>query len=251
MPTQHTTTTTDIECFPIQKWIRVYLNGQIVADSRRCILARSAGHRAEYYFPKQDVNMDYLTAAKPTTAAEKAKHQQFWDVRVGDKQTPRAACEYSNLKESPSLDGYITFEWSAMDAWFEEQEEVFVHPHDPRVRIDVLHSNRHIKVIIDGETVAESRNPILLFETGLPVRYYLPKTDVRQDLLIPSELTTRCPYKGEANYYSVKIGDRIAEDVVWYYRYPTPEVAKIASYLAFYEERIEAIEVDGERRKQA
>ena len=250
MPARHATSQ-EVECFPTQKWIRVYVNGQAIADSRRCLLVRSAGRPAEYYFPKQDVETQYLTAAKPITEAEKGKHQQYWDVRVGDQQVPRAASEFPRLKDLPSLDGYLTFDWSSMDAWFEEQEEVFVHPHDPRVRIDVLHSNRHIKVIIEGETVAESRNPILLFETGLPVRYYLPKTDVRQDLLIPSDLTTRCPYKGEANYFSVKVGGRVIEDVVWYYRYPTMEVAKIASYLAFYEEKIEAIEVDGERRKKS
>jgi uncharacterized protein (DUF427 family) len=241
--------TNSVECFPTEKWIRVYLNGQAVADSRRCILLRS-GHRVEYYFPKQDVVMNFLIPSKPSTAAEKAKQQQYWDVRVGDKQVARAASEFSNLKEVPELDGYITFNWSIMDSWFEEQEEVFVHPHDPRVRIDVLYSNRHIKVVVAGETVAESRSPILLFETGHPVRYYLPKTDVRQDLLVPSKLKTYCPYKGEANYYSIKVADQLAEDVVWYYRYPTSEVAKIASYLAFYEEKIEAIEVDGERRKK-
>lgn len=237
----------NVECFPTSKWIRVFFNGRIIADSRRCILLRAAGIPAEYYFPKQDVAMDYLALSKPTGETDNTKQQQFWDVRVENKQKARAASSYPNLKAVPSLDGFITFEWSSMDAWFEEQEEIFIHPRDPRVRIDVLNSNRHIKVIVAGETVAESRNPMLLFETGLPVRYYLPKTDVRQDLLIPSDLTSRCPYKGQANYYSLKVGDHIAENVVWYYRYPSQEVMKIASYLAFYEEKIDAIEVDGKR----
>lgn len=245
MVAQHSTGN-EIECIPTAKWIRVYFNGHVIADSRRCMLLRSADHRLDYYFPGRDVHMEYLTVSSPSTAAE-TKHQPYWDIRVGDKQSVRAASEYNQLNEVPTLDGYIRFDWSSMDAWFEEQEEVFVHPRDPRVRIDVLHSNRHIKVIIADETVAESRNSVLLFETGLPLRYYLPKVDVRQDLLIPSELTTRCPYKGEANYYSVKVGDRVVEDVFWYYRYPSLEVAKIASYLAFYEEKIDAVEVDGER----
>jgi uncharacterized protein (DUF427 family) len=245
-----TPTTNGVECFPSQKWVRVYFNGQIIADSRRCILLRSQGRPAEYYFPKQDVVMEYLTVAKPSTSEEKGKQQQYWDVRVGDQLAVRAAREYAQLKDVPSLDGYLALDWSSMDAWFEEQEEVFVHPRDPRVRLDILHSNRHVKAIIRGETVAESRNPILMFETGLPVRYYLPKTDVRQDLLIPSQLVTRCPYKGEAQYYSVKVGDQVSEDVVWYYQYPTAEAAKIASYLSFYEEKIDALEVDGERRQK-
>jgi uncharacterized protein (DUF427 family) len=231
-----TTTAGDVECIPSPKWVRVFFNGQCIADSRRCILLRSSGRPAEYYFPKQDVVMTYLSMAK---------HQAYWDIRVGEKHAAGAAHEYPNLQDVPSLDGYLCLDWSGMDAWFEEQEEIFVHPRDPKVRLDILHSNRHIKVVIQGETVAESRNPILLFETGLPVRYYLPKTDVRQELLIPSQLVTRCPYKGEAHYYSVKVGDYLAENVVWYYKYPTMEAAKIATYLAFYEEKIDAIAVDG------
>ena len=93
MPARHATSQ-EVECFPTQKWIRVYVNGQAIADSRRCLLVRSAGRPAEYYFPKQDVETQYLTAAKPITAAEKGKHQQYWDVRVGDQQVPRAASEF-------------------------------------------------------------------------------------------------------------------------------------------------------------
>jgi uncharacterized protein (DUF427 family) len=98
-----------------------------------------------------------------------------------------------------------------VDAWFEEDEEVFTHPRDPHTRVDVLPSSRHVRVEVDGLTIAESASPRLLFETGLPVRYYLPKTHVRMDLLMPTDTVTHCPYKGQAEYWSVRAGDQVHE----------------------------------------
>ncbi|MDP9865890.1 hypothetical protein J2S55_005156 [Streptosporangium brasiliense] len=89
------------------------------------------------------------------------------------------------------LRGHVRFEWKAADAWFEEDEEVYVHAHDPYTRVDVLPSSRHVRVEVGGVTVADSHSPRILFETGLPPRYYLPKTDIRLDLLTSAD--TRCP----------------------------------------------------------
>ena len=133
-----------------------------------------------------------------------------------------------------------------MDTWYEEKEEVFVHLRDPYHRVDVLNSSRHVRVIVSGETVAETRNAKLLFETGLPTRYYFPKQDVRMDLLESSTLKTRCPYKGIASYWSVKIGDQIVKDIIWEYPNPVVECPKIKDLLCFYNERVEAIYVDDE-----
>ncbi len=97
------------------------------------------------------------------------------------------------------LRDHVTFEWAKMDAWFEEDDEVYVHARDPYKRVDVLHSSRHVKVVVAGEVVADTRAARqILFETGLPTRYYLPKADVRMDLLVPTDTETRCPYKGDA-----------------------------------------------------
>lgn len=133
-----------------------------------------------------------------------------------------------------------------MDAWFEEDQEVFVHPRDPRKRVDIAASSAHVRVTLDGEMVAESRRPLLLFETGLATRYYLPRVDVRQELLVPSDRLSYCPYKGEARYYSIRLGTTTIEEAIWYYRYPTMEVAPVAGLLCFYQERI-AVEIDGNR----
>ena len=133
-----------------------------------------------------------------------------------------------------------------MDGWYEEDEEVFVHPKGPYHRVDVLESSRHVEVSINGEVVAQTRQPKLLFETGLPVRYYLPPEDVREELLVPSEKRTGCPYKGEASYWSVEPGG-LAEDVIWYYPDPSPDTAKIAGHLCFFNEKVD-LTADGEEQ---
>jgi uncharacterized protein (DUF427 family) len=113
-----------------------------------------------------------------------------------------------------------------IDACLEEDEEVFVHPRDPYHRVDILESSRHVKVSLNGEVVAETERPRILFETGLPPRYYIPLEDVREDVLVPSEKTTRCPYKGVASYWSVEAGGERVEDLVWYYPEPLPEAQR-------------------------
>jgi uncharacterized protein (DUF427 family) len=126
-----------------------------------------------------------------------------------------------------------------MDAWFEEDDEVYVHARDPYKRVDVLHSSRHVRVVVQGELVAETRRPALLFETGLPTRYYLPKADVRMDRLVPTETATRCPYKGVASYYAVRAGSTVVPDLAWCYRHPIPECSKIENLVCFFNERVD------------
>jgi len=128
-----------------------------------------------------------------------------------------------------------------MDAWYEEEDEVFVHARDPHKRVDVLQSSRHVVVSVGGTVLADSRRPCLLFETGLPTRYYIPPDDVRMDLLRPSEKHTQCPYKGTASYLS----SETEEDIAWFYPEPIPEQPRIAGLIAFFNERVD-VEVDGE-----
>ena len=132
-----------------------------------------------------------------------------------------------------------------MDDWFEEDEQVFVHARDPFTRIDILQSSRHVEVFVGGVKVADSVRPRILFETGLPARFYLPKTDVRMDLLERSDLHTECPYKGTASYYSVHTGEETVENIVWWYPAPVKESAEIAGMVSFYNEKVD-IKIDGE-----
>ena len=130
--------------------------------------------------------------------------------------------------------------------WFEEAMEVHVHARDPRKRVDVLPSDRHIRVELDGELLAESHSPHALFETNLPTRWYLPREDVRFELLEPSITVTRCPYKGSAVYWSAHIGDTLHRDLAWSYPEPIIECPRIAGLVCFFNERVDLV-VDGER----
>lgn len=225
------------------KRVRAYLGGELVADSVEPRLVWEVPYYPAYYFPRAHVRTELLTPTGRTEHSPSRGEARFFTVEAGPKVATDAAWQYP---ESPmeELRDLIRLDWDAMDEWFEEDEEVYVHPRDPHTRVDVLASSRHVRVVINGVTVAETGQPRLLFETGLPTRYYVPLTDVRMDLLQPSPTTTRCPYKGTATYWSVDAGGERVEDVVWTYRAPFPESQKIAGLAAFYNERVDLF-VDG------
>ena len=184
------------------KRLRTYLGGELVVDTTAPLLVWENAGYPSYYVPQADVAMELLAASDEVDRSPSLGEARLWTVKTGRAQAEHAARQYP---ESPAgeIRDAIRFDWNAMDSWFEEDEEVFVHPRDPHKRIDALRSSRHVVVEIDGVPVADSSRPVLLFETGLPTRYYLPKTDVRMDLLTASDSLTRCPYKGVAEYYSV------------------------------------------------
>lgn len=111
--------------------------------------------------------------------------------------------------------------------------------------ISTAPSSSHVEVRLAGEVLADTRRPILLDETGLPTRYYLPREDVRMDLLEQTSFHTTCPFKGEASYWSANIGGERQDGLVWSYETPLPGAKDIAGYLSFYPDRVE-ITVDGE-----
>lgn len=233
------------------KWIRGLFAGRFIVNSRAAVLARRAGRPPVYFFPRHDIAMESLTGSASPPPGGPGRHCRYWDLRVGDRHVSHAAWTYTQtLPQLPHLSDHIAFEWSGLDAWFEEDEPVFVHPRDPCVRVDCLRSSRHIEVVVAGEVVADSRSPVLLFETGLPVRYYLPPTHVRQELLLPSDHVTHCPYKGQAGYHALRINGRTLDNSVWHYRHPTHEAAAIAGLLCFYTERTDAVYIDGERLEE-
>ena len=227
-----------------RKRIRVYLGGVVVADSTRVKLVWEKPYYPVYYFPEADVRSDVLVDTGETHRSPSRGTATVVTVKAGGAEAPEAGRMWRDTPIEEIAD-HVSFDWQAMDAWFEEDEEVFVHARDPYTRVDILQSSRHVEVRIDGVTVAESRQPRLLFETGLPIRYYLPKTDVRLDLLTPSDTVTECPYKGTASYWSVETGGTTHEDIVWSYQAPTLESIKISGYLSFYNERVD-VYVDGE-----
>jgi uncharacterized protein (DUF427 family) len=225
------------------KRVRAYLGGEAVVDTIRPVLVWEKPYYPAYYFPVADVRTEFLEADGGVAHSPSRGDARTFTVRAGGKEAIAAALRY---EDSPveELRDLIRLEWEAMDAWFEEDEEVFTHPRDPYTRVDILPSSRHVRVEVDGVTVAESTSPRLLFETGLPARYYLPKTHVRMDLLTPTDTASHCPYKGQAEWWSVSANGSVHEDLAWSYRTPLPESQKIAGLVAFYNEKVD-IYVDG------
>lgn len=225
------------------KRVRAYLGGELVVDTSRPWLVWEVPWYPAYYLPVEDVTAQLV----PTGATERAPSRgegQVYDVEVG-QATARAAARRFPTSPVEALRGLVRLEWAAMDEWLEEDEPVYVHPRSPYTRVDILASSRHVRVVLDDALLAESRQPRILFETGLPPRYYLPLPDLRSDLLRPSPTQTRCPYKGVATYWSVEVGGRLHEDLVWSYRTPLPESQKIAGLACFWNERVD-LSVDGE-----
>ena len=201
-----------------------------------------------YYFPAADVRMDLLHALGPGAGLPPQGCRPVLSTcAAGSSRAANAAWIHDapTSAVAQGLSGMVAFYWKKMDRWFEEDDEVYVHPRDPYHRVDVLNSSRHVQVIVQGEVVAESRRPRLLFETRLPTRFYLPWQDVRADLLMPSTTSSQCPYKGVASYYSVRVGDKVVKDLAWVYQYPIPECPKIENLVCFYNEQVDAILVDG------
>jgi uncharacterized protein (DUF427 family) len=242
------TTRGQVHTEPGAKRVRAYLGGEVVADTIHPVLVWEVPYYPAYYFPVADVRADLLEPDGGVAHSPSRGDGRTYAITAGGKQAPGAAVRYED-SPIPELRDLVRIEWDAMDAWFEEDEEVFTHPRDPHTRIDVLPSSRHVRIEIDGVTIAESSNPTLLFETGLPVRYYLPKTHVRLDLLTHTDSESHCPYKGQAEYWSVRTGDALHEDVAWSYPTPLPESLGVAGHIAFYDEKVDVF-VDGVRQER-
>jgi uncharacterized protein (DUF427 family) len=225
------------------KRIRAFLGGELVADTTQPRLVWEKPYYPTYYIPEADVRTELLSPDGTVAHSPSRGDGRLFTVRAGGQVAVGAALRY---EQSPfeELRDAIRLDWSAMDAWFEEDEQVFTHPRDPYTRVDILPSSRHVRVEVDGVEIANTAKPTLLFETGLPVRYYLPSTHVRMDLLTPTETVSHCPYKGDAEYWSARIGDELHADVAWSYRTPLPESQKIAGLIGFYTEKVD-LYVDG------
>src|SRR5919199_4874393 len=229
------------------KRVRAFLGGAVVADTTRPVLVWEVPYYPAYYVPLADVCAE-LEADGETVRSPSRGAGRTFTVRAGGREAPGAALRY---EDSPieQLRDLVRLDWDAMDAWFEEDEEVFTHPRDPYTRVDILASSRHVRIEVEGRALAESPSPRVLFETGLPVRFYLPRPHVRMDLLAPSHTVSHCPYKGRAEWFSVRVGQTVREDLAWSYPAPLPESQKVAGLIAFLDEKVD-VHVDGVRRER-
>jgi len=228
---------------PGNKRVRAVIAGKTIAQSDNTLMVWEKPYYPTYYFPSADVETSMLAPSGESNRSPSRGDSELHNIKLGDIERPNAAAWY---RESPieELVDHIRLDWNSMDNWYEEEEEVYVHARDPYSRIDILPSSRHIRVEVDGVTIADTKQPRLLFETGLPTRYYIPKGDVKMEMLSHSDLITSCPYKGDANYYNVTVNGVAHPDIVWWYPYPVEESSRIAGYVSFYNEKVD-IYVDG------
>jgi uncharacterized protein (DUF427 family) len=230
-----------LHAFP--RRVRAVLADETLLDTRRGMLLHETGLLPRLYVPDEDLRADLLEATDHTTHCPFKGTASYWSARVGDRTAENAVWAYPEPLEPASwLRGYKSVYWEAMDRWLDEDEEVLGHLRDPYHRVDVLRTSRQVRVLTaDGEVLAKTGSPLLLTETGLPNRYYLPRADVRLEALKPSPTTTVCPYKGTTEYWSL---DGTA-DVAWSYPDPLEEAVKIAGYVCFAHEAL-TIEIDGQ-----
>ncbi len=233
---------------PTPKRIRVEVGGEVIADSRRAIMLHESGLQPTYYFPPEDVRADVLEATDRHTHCPKKGDASYYTIRAGGETVENGAWYYPlPLPDAPPLlRDLIAFYFNRMGRWLEEDEEIGVHPRDPYHRMDVLRTDRHIRISLDGRLLAETTRALALFESNLPTRWYLPAEDVVAELQ-PSDTVTHCPYKGEAHYHSVTLADggKGGTDLIWYYPEPLAEVGRIRGLLCFFNEKVD-IELDGE-----
>jgi uncharacterized protein (DUF427 family) len=230
---------------PVARRVRGLLAGQVVVDTVRARYVWESVLYPQYYVPLVDVSPGVLVPEGLSQHTPRGV-VDLHEVRVGGVARPHGAKVLASSSRA-DLASTVRFEWSALDAWFEEDEQVFVHPRSPYVRVDTLRSTRPVRIELDGIVLAESPAPVLLFETGLPTRYYLNRTEVNFDCLAATGTVTSCPYKGTtSDYWSAHIGDSIHDDIAWAYDFPTRHVQPIAGMVAFYNERVD-VTVAGQR----
>ena len=230
---------------PVPRRIRAMLGGEVVLDTTNALYVWEWPFYPQYYIPVADLKPDVLADEQHT------QHLQFGTarrhgLRAGEISRPGAARVYAG----DALDGLADtarFDWDALDAWFEEDEEVFVHPRNPYTRVDALRSTRAVRIELGGAVLAESASPVMVFETGLPTRYYVNRTEVNFEHLQPTATVTSCPYKGKTSgYWSVRARHTIYPDLAWSYDFPTRQLLPIAGMIAFYNEKAD-ISIDGKR----
>jgi uncharacterized protein (DUF427 family) len=230
---------------PLPHRIRAVVQGETIVDSIRTMLLHETGRLPVYWFREADVRRDLLRRSRSEdTEKGRATH---WTLELDGRTIPDAAWSLDEPDgDAAFLAGHLTLEWGAADEWFCEDEQVFGHPRDPYSRIDVYRTTRHVHVSLDGCTLADTRHAKVLYETGLPPRWYIPTGDVRLDLLEPSSHRSRCAYKGSASYWSVRVGGRLVEDLVWTYADPQHDAEPVRDLLCFFNERVD-LHVDGVR----
>jgi uncharacterized protein (DUF427 family) len=233
---------------PAPRRVRATLGGELIFDSTQARYVWEWPYYPQYYIPVEDVDERFLVDEHHEQRLRQGAARRH-GLRAGGVDRPGTVRVFGD-EAIDRVAGTARFDWDALDAWYEEDEQVFVHPRNPYVRVDALRSHRHVRASLEGITLAESARPVLVFETGLPTRYYFDRTDVDFSHLVPTATQTACPYKGVTSaYWSVRTGDDVRDgdqDLAWAYDFPTRQLLPIAGLVAFYNEKID-IDIDSVR----
>jgi uncharacterized protein (DUF427 family) len=231
---------------PAPRRVRGFLGGVQIFDTCRARYVWEWPNYPQYYIPVADIDFQFLIDENHDQQLHRGRARRH-GLRVGEEHRPRSVRVFGG-DAIDGVAGTARFDWVALDAWYEEDEQIFVHPRNPYVRVDAVRSHRHIRVDLDGVRLAETAAPVLVFETGLPTRYYLDRTDVDFEHLAPSDTQTACPYKGvTTGYWSMPVDgvvDEARRDLAWSYDFPTRQLLPIAGLVAFYNEKVD-ITIDG------
>jgi uncharacterized protein (DUF427 family) len=223
---------------PVARRIRAALGAQTILDTTAAQYLWEWPYYPQYQIPLTDIDPAALTVHDDMRDLPHGTARTV-GLAVGEVSRPDAGHVYVN-SDNPVLVDTVRLQWEALDAWYEEDEQVFVHPRNPYSRVDALRSTRRVRIERAGVLLAESDAPVMVFETGLPTRYYLDRSAVDFARLQPSDTVTACPYKGRTTgYWSVEIDDRHYPDLAWSYDFPTRQLLPIAGLIAFYNERVD------------
>jgi uncharacterized protein (DUF427 family) len=232
---------------PLRRRMRVRFGGVWIADSENVVLLFEPGHYPMAYFPRSDVSRDTLERTEYTTQHRELGLTSWYVVRAGEESTPRGAWQHIKLPDYASeLRERVAFAWPAMEAFYEEDERIVGHAADSYHRIDIRQTSRNLVVRHDDRIIADTRRPLVLYESGFAPRWYVPRADVDVAALIPAKHQTFCPYKGLCTYYDV--GN--AHLAVWSYPEAYPEVGRISDFLSFEPDLI-SVQIDGKQLRLA
>lgn len=223
---------------PVPRRVRATFSGVTVVDTMAALYVWEWPNYPQFYIPLADVATGVLFDEQHPQKLSRGPARRH-ELRVGGQSRPGASWVYGE-DALLGLANTVRFEWDALDSWFEEDEEVFVHPRNPYTRVDAVRSTRHVRIELDGLVLAESNAPVMVFETGLPTRYYLDRTAVHFEHLVPTGTMSSCPYKGNtSNYWSVRTESTVHSDLAWAYDFPTRQLQPITGLIAFYNEKVD------------
>ena len=226
---------------PAPRRVRGVVGGHVLFDTTAARYVWEVPYYPQYYIPLADVDLDLLTDEDHSQRVQFGP-SKLYSITGGSEEKP--AVRIFDADGDGPVAGFVRFEWDSVE-WFEEDEKIVGHPRNPYSRVDALRSHRHVRVELEGTLLADTHSPVVLFETGLPTRYYIDRTDVLFANLTPGDTETLCPYKGTTSeYWSVHVRGDVHPDLAWSYHYPLPAVSAIAGLIAFYDEKVD-VTVDG------